>query len=625
MRLGYVLRGCLPVLVLILLAAGASAESRDWSGAVDANWYDPGNWLPVGPPDPTDQLQLLVGSAHADRAVTIGEGGLVSIAAAGAASPCTLEVDGTLTIDAGGVLSVAGGQVVGGEDCAIGAAGGAGVLTACGAGTSVYFAGQMGVGGGVVDDPNATNGSMDILDGAFVQADGEQCGVGLSFDGVGRVVIRGGDDGNASTWRCGALNVGFWGRGEIEVSGGGQLITPAGTLVAAIGEGRVDVAGVGSRWETGGLVVGVGGWGEATVSDGAVVEANALQLGTGMWIEAYGHLTVSGAGSRVTVEPNESVTSSVQIGGQGVGVLTVEAGGVVDANMDAAVGMADVPGLDANGRVTIDGEGSRWRVGGGLYLGGTADEDANGTASVTVRRGGELAVGGAVKLWNATSALTLDGGRAACGEIESHGELVLAEADIDGALRCGADGTLRVPLTGPGVGPPPRASGAAVRGDAHLAGTLALDWRAVPGDPNSRFGGVYDLLTCAGELTGEFAVLGGTIGEAYVAGIDYDADVPGEPDANAVRVTLHDQLDGDCNLDGLVGRDDFLALRAGFGSAATEWFDGDLSFDGVVDARDYVALKRSCGDAVPAPAAAPEPASLCLLAAAAVALLRRRR
>ena len=154
---------------------------------------------------------------------------------------------------------------------------------------------------------------------------------------------------------------------------------------------------------------------------------------------------------------------------------------------------------------------------------------------------------------------------------------------------------------------------------------LKLEWLPVAGDPDCKFGGAYDILTYGGELSGTFAAFGGSIGEAYVAGIDYEADVPGEPDANAVRLELHDQLDGDCDLDGFVGRKDFLALRSTFG-AAGEWGDGDVTLDGLVDVFDYVAMKRNCGRSVPGAAPAiPEPAMVLLLVAAAAPALRKRR
>jgi hypothetical protein len=91
----------------------------------------------------------------------------------------------------------------------------------------------------------------------------------------------------------------------------------------------------------------------------------------------------------------------------------------------------------------------------------------------------------------------------------------------------------------------------------------------------------------------------------------------------AVRVTLHELLDGDADLDGAVGRDDFLALRTGFGSVG-DWFSGDFNFDGEVDFLDYVALKQNWGDSLADEDGVPEPATLVLLGVGALAAIRRR-
>jgi hypothetical protein len=89
-------------------------------------------------------------------------------------------------------------------------------------------------------------------------------------------------------------------------------------------------------------------------------------------------------------------------------------------------------------------------------------------------------------------------------------------------------------------------------------------------------------------------------------------------------------LRGDLDFDGCVNRPDFLRLRAGFGRGNMTRADGDLDGDGDVDAFDYIALKRSVGQGQghgPGGAAAPipEPATLALVAAGGLALLRRRR
>ncbi|MGB2821768.1 MAG: PEP-CTERM sorting domain-containing protein, partial [Phycisphaerae bacterium] len=169
----------------------------------------------------------------------------------------------------------------------------------------------------------------------------------------------------------------------------------------------------------------------------------------------------------------------------------------------------------------------------------------------------------------------------------------------------------------------PRYDALDVAGDVDLAGALSVEWLPIDGDPNSKFGGVYDILSFGGTRMGIFdgvdcqmaAYLDTSL---FADGIEYD-------DANGVvKIHLYDLLEGDADLDGRVARDDFHALQLGFGSPDADWFTGDFNFDGRVDFLDYLTWKANVGDAVPG--AVPEPATLLLICgAAAPALLKRRR
>ena len=159
-----------------------------------------------------------------------------------------------------------------------------------------------------------------------------------------------------------------------------------------------------------------------------------------------------------------------------------------------------------------------------------------------------------------------------------------------------------------------------VVGDVELAGSLLLSWLLTPDDPNSKFGGPYDVLTYTGSRSGHFDTLGGEL-EAYVADVDYAADLG--DGRLAVRVALHDLLIGDADLNGAVTYGDLAALTAAMGGAG-DWRSGDFNFDGWVDHRDYLILKENLGLHLPG-VSIPEPATLGLLALGALAMLRRRR
>jgi hypothetical protein len=79
-------------------------------------------------------------------------------------------------------------------------------------------------------------------------------------------------------------------------------------------------------------------------------------------------------------------------------------------------------------------------------------------------------------------------------------------------------------------------------------------------------------------------------------------------------------LKGDANRDDHVTFADYQILEAHFGQTGQTWLTGDFDKDGTVTFADYQALEANFGQST-----APEPATLGLLAAGALALIRRRR
>jgi hypothetical protein len=198
-----------------------------------------------------------------------------------------------------------------------------------------------------------------------------------------------------------------------------------------------------------------------------------------------------------------------------------------------------------------------------------------------------------------------------------------------GDVTFGGFGVLKMELaendnTNPAV---PRYDALHVARNVSLGGILNLDWVPRTGEAASKFGGTYDLITYAGQLDGTFTVQCDF--SAYIEGINYAADVGGG--LKAVRLKLHDLLDGDADLNGMVGYNDLLALATGFGGSNKGWYSGDFSLDGQVDALDYILLKTGFGrsvsisGSVPIPGSVPEPATLSLLALGGLAMIRRRR
>lgn len=96
--------------------------------------------------------------------------------------------------------------------------------------------------------------------------------------------------------------------------------------------------------------------------------------------------------------------------------------------------------------------------------------------------------------------------------------------------------------------------------------------------------------------------------------------------------TIMQAVPGDADLDGLVGYWDLSRMIDTFGaSTGALWVDADFTGDGAVSSADYIALKSNFGygaavaPSVNAGGAAPEPASLAILAVGAVLAGANRR
>jgi autotransporter-associated beta strand protein/T5SS/PEP-CTERM-associated repeat protein len=91
------------------------------------------------------------------------------------------------------------------------------------------------------------------------------------------------------------------------------------------------------------------------------------------------------------------------------------------------------------GIASVDGIGSLWNNTGSLYVGGN-DSEASGTGSVTVKNGGQLTVGGTLKLWKADSTVTVSGGTLTAGVLAgSAGTLHITDPAGGMALTVGSD------------------------------------------------------------------------------------------------------------------------------------------------------------------------------------------
>ena len=553
---------------------------------------------------------------------------------------------GTLTVTGGavwlgGTWSVRGGAA--GEDPWLGmdfwSAGG-------GPGGRVHVAGGEVAVGGTLDARGGSGGPCYIAHGyPFpVSGGGGGPGGGLDVSG-GRVVLIGTVDLRGGAGGQGNEAYGDKPAGEGGPGGpGGRIRLWGGELVLQPGC-RIDLAGGAG---------GPGGWGDPRGPTGSPGAPGAFEMSGGtLTVDASafdamlvaGSLNYTGGSFHLTGPGGFAIGQSTGQIAEALGGSHVRRSAGNDLTVDAWLTVAAGATLQVDGGcVTAEwltvAPGATLQVDGGCVTAGVnGGVDVSGHAGFAFT-GGELRVlcfGG--KLINDGGAIRLPLQHA----YPVPGRSMWLEGDL--VMNAGSVETWVIPVCEqPGDSSPP----VAVERDVALGGTLELSWLQVhaPGLPTRQpFGGPYDVLIYREERSGEFTsfaepgttgewvldsgetVLSSTIGERYVAGIDYDADAKSQYDwwPHAVRVELYDLLEGDCNVDGEVNRGDFVALREGFGSPNANWSCGDVTFDGCVDYLDYVALKRNCGRCVPDAAAIPEPATLLLLVGAGAAILRKRR
>ena len=236
---------------------------------------------------------------------------------------------------------------------------------------------DVGVGG---------TGTLNVLDG------GKASFTAWAYLGDEGLLYSGGQSTGQARAGTGTVNVSGQGSSlVITALPGGGTGTGLGLFVGLRGQGALNVADKGRVDVAGRLVVGDQAQGTVTLTGGGSLAAHGsdgngagIMLGNG--VGTKGDLTVSGAGSSLTID------AGAQIGNFGSGSLTVEQGGKASIGLTlpyseivAGLGYYGVGGTLAakgTGAVTVDGAGSTLDYAGGMNM-------LNG--SLTVSHGGKLA------------------------------------------------------------------------------------------------------------------------------------------------------------------------------------------------------------------------------------------
>jgi outer membrane autotransporter protein len=257
-----------------------------------------------------------------------------------------------------GELTVATGSVVTSDFNRIAAlTGSEGVATVRGAGarwiTRTLMVGAGGTGTLTVEAQGAVASSSGII--------------GALDTGAGTATVT----GNGSLWSTTDLTVGGEGNGTLNVESGGRVTTNSQAIIG-LGfdrDGAVTVTGAGSAFENADrLYVGAGGTGTLTVADRGLAQGQYIEIG----FTSGGTATVSGNGSSLSA-------TTLGLGYNGTGVLTVESGGRV-TTANGVFGAY----RGGSGMGTVTGAGSAWNLASNLVIGLEA------TGRLTIENGGAV-------------------------------------------------------------------------------------------------------------------------------------------------------------------------------------------------------------------------------------------
>ncbi len=214
------------------------------------------------------------------------------------------------------------------------------------------------------------NGNLNILVGGVVNNNSSfSTAVGIDSIASSTAVV----DVFGGQWNAGSLEVGLNQNGEVNVSGGGVIITDDTAIGGNSGIGRFNISGESRMNNAGSLIVGRASSGSLNISEGALVTSVDSNIGNG---SNSGSVLISGSGSRL--ETSGLMEIGVPGLGTGNGLIRIEDGGVM------TTGSAFV----TEATVVIAGTDSRWTNAGRLNFGNGLESDLS--QFIRVRNGGTL-------------------------------------------------------------------------------------------------------------------------------------------------------------------------------------------------------------------------------------------
>jgi len=406
--------------VLAGLPALALGADTSWTGAVDDDWFNPGNWSLIVP-DNTHGAYL--GAGFETTVVIDGAAAEVHNLNFAFMDPATL------TIQNGGSLTNYGFSYIG-----MGV-GQTGTLVLTGDSKWQNTSDVIIIG-------NGGTGIVTVQTGSDVLAAGTIFG---NYDGgVGSLTIN----GSGSTWTDSATTtVGKEGTGTLTVSGKG--IFEANAMVVGANADSVGLVVVENNESifsiTTSLDIGVDGDGGFSVLDDAGVVVGSTNLGVN--VNGEGYLTIDGHGSQFVSQ------GSLNLAVDGYGEATVSSQGKLFVGTDFAMGV----NATADGILTATGQGSEVNVAGTATIGDAGDgqfklEDGaafNVTGDITL---GEQATGfGLLRMSDSGTTFSADSlviGASGAGSFILSGGTATIAGTVTLADQAGSTGNLFIGTSG---------------------------------------------------------------------------------------------------------------------------------------------------------------------------------
>jgi outer membrane autotransporter protein len=293
------------LLGFVCTLASMTATAESWTGTIDSNWFNPGNWS--GNLVPTLSTPISIDgttiSPDINAAGALGQNILLGISGAG-----------TLNIDSGGQLTNITTTIGSGALSS-------GTAVISDANTVWNMSGNLTVGG-------VGAGTLVMSTGGVVNnAIGD---IGAQTTSSGTAVL----DGTGTQWNnSGDLIIGDQGIGTMVLTDAAIVTNVNGTLgnSTSSATGSVTIDGVGSKWVNSGNL---------TVANGSSTNAD-LSISDGGEVDAVNTVVANqaGSGGSVTVANSGSVwnNSTLVIGNAGIGTVTLSDSAAINVTNSSGI------------------------------------------------------------------------------------------------------------------------------------------------------------------------------------------------------------------------------------------------------------------------------------------------